>query len=306
MDIANSDFEASVRRGKVHSDRPYLERFRVMVAELEAREDVAVEIFEASSPATIDQIAEAAKVQPIPESMSRFYLECNGLKLRWTTKSGGYQAGSIKLLPINDVFRSWQNSIWFDEEWDSGRFRPLHPFDFFVEEACAAVFVDGSDDPPIYFHYCGEKADPLLVNFAQYLELLLQSRGFMYWQTAIASDLTGSDHVSARNCRLGMRGLFGDYDESFFFRKSYVSNDDAWYAARQTRSHEIRSKLESHHVDFRLKDDGGLFTIEVAEDAENQVRAAAALAAIGLYFRWNDDWAASISSDVMVDRRPGF
>lgn len=126
---------------------------------------------------------------------------------------------------MGEVFGSWEGFIYFEE---TSRFRSLHPIDFFIEEACAAFNLDGSENPQVYYHSLGGEMAPLGVDFGGYLELLLKSRGFWYWQLAIATHeysstdapLTGEE----RSFRETMPQLFPDFDAAAFKRVPNPAN----------------------------------------------------------------------------------
>lgn len=202
-----------------------LEQFRFMLTELKNRSDINVNIGQFHPPATEEEISKACRKFNLTPAMIDFYGQANGLKIQWERKkdkklpTGGLAAGYINLLSLQEIFSDWKNIIYFDE---TDPCKPLHPLDFFIEEACAALYVDGSDNPQVYYYAHGEKMSSLAVDFEGYLKLLLKSRGFWYWHKAIAQPEYFNPYVpmsvEERNFREIMPQLFPDFDVSDFQR----------------------------------------------------------------------------------------
>ena len=164
------------------------------------------------------QLAEKYLKRKIPKDILDFYKEANGLQLSWELRER-YQdkfdsdtiEGHILILPIQEVFKDWKDIIYFDFEGGE-TFKLLHPIDFFVAEACAALYLDDSDNPGVYYHYCGEEMYSLNMTFKEYLNALLKTRGFWYWQTAVVAELTGEEDIEEpEDFRNTMPLLFPDF-----------------------------------------------------------------------------------------------
>jgi len=204
----------------------YVKRLRVMLAELEAHPKIEVTEVHFHPPVDPSILADLRTRWPISDAMAAFYSEANGVIIKWELAEGAegdlgdYEAsGSVNLLPIENVFGSWQDSIWFDEE---DEYRNLYPLDFYVEEACAALLVDGAEEPTVYYHYCGEEMATLKLSFEAYLELLLHSRGFWYWHKSIAAPDYFNPYVPQTHEEKQFRAvapmLFADFDGTRFVR----------------------------------------------------------------------------------------
>ncbi|MFN6525458.1 SMI1/KNR4 family protein [Nostoc sp. ChiSLP03a] len=202
-------------------------KFHLMVDYLRNNQAINIDIdsCEFNPPATKEELNAAQIKFKLTPAMIDFYSKANGINIFWERAEqveiagGGLAAGYIDLLPVQEVFKDWKNIIYFDE---NDPCKPLHPIDFFIGNACAALYLNGSDNPEVYYYYRGEKMRPLGVDFEGYLELLLKSRGFWYWHLAIA----GSEDVNSdapitteeRNFRKIMPQLFADFDGSDFQR----------------------------------------------------------------------------------------
>ncbi|MGD1715692.1 SMI1/KNR4 family protein [Dapis sp. BLCC M172] len=192
-----------------------------MVASLKNNSAIDVYLYNFNPPATKEELNEAQSKFNLTSAMIDFYSEANGITIEWEKEvpEGGLIAGMIDLLPIQEVFRDWKDNIYFDE---NDPCKALHPIDYFIGNACAGLYLDGSDNPEIYYYYRGRRIRPLGVDFEGYLQLLLKSRGFWYWQLAIAGpeDIDPSATMSReeRNFREIMPQLFPDFNQSDFQR----------------------------------------------------------------------------------------
>ncbi|MBD0694124.1 hypothetical protein [Streptomyces sp. CBMA123] len=128
----------------------------------------------------------------LPAGAAEFYEELNGFTLQWTyTAPGACDAtgdeGSIRLLPLDEVFSDWQGAIWFDDFEGGDRFRAVKPFDLYIPEACAA-FLQEPGEPAqdtVHYHYIGESLSPLPLSFPEYLAQALNTAGYLGWQSAL-------------------------------------------------------------------------------------------------------------------------
>lgn len=200
-------------------------KFHSMVADLENNPAINVVKCEFNPPATEEELNATRSYFNLTAAMINFYSEANGIQIQWERREqkeisgGGLAAGYINLLPIQEAFKDWKGIIYFRK---NDKYKQLHPLDFFVDEACAALYLDGSDNPEVYYHYLGEEMSPLGVDFEGYLKLLLKSRGFWYWHKAIAQPEYFNPYVpisvEERNFREIMPQLFPDFDASDFQR----------------------------------------------------------------------------------------
>jgi len=189
----------------------YLEEFKKMVDELNQHPEIIVTDFVINPPATEEEIKLAEKKFKLTNDMLEFYKSANGITLSWELiePEDSVVRGNIELLPVQEVFQDWKNTIYWD---DNDKYKQLHPLDFFVPEACAALNLEDSDNPDVYYHYCGEEMNTLKMNFKEYLNALIKTRGFWYWQTVVVAELTGEENTTEpENFRVNMPKLFPDF-----------------------------------------------------------------------------------------------
>lgn len=196
----------------------YLNKIKDLVHSLESLSTIAVNTVEIGSPATPEQIDTArwyAELK-LPQGVEEFYKELNGFHLEWeaTEPFAPDQApdkGSIQLLPIERIFGNWKGTTWFDDFEGGDRFKEVKPFDLFQPEACAAFCQKPEKSPQneVYFHYFGEDLCATGYDFSEYLDRLITSRGYLYWQLTLCPDTESNPEV--RKFRERMPVLFPDF-----------------------------------------------------------------------------------------------
>jgi len=195
----------------------YRERFTEMVRALGAIKDVVIDEVCYGEPASEDEISRARERSggALPIGLETFCRQMNGFTLRWHVDGSEPRiVGSILLLPLltdgESIYGDWRDVVWF-EEGDS--FYDVRPFDFFTNEACAA-FSPVPGEATVHFHTMGESLEPTGYDFAEYVELLLRSRGLWYWQLALCVDEQSATDLA--RFRETMPSLFPDYDDAVF------------------------------------------------------------------------------------------
>jgi hypothetical protein len=229
-----------------------LRRLARVVLEVEAHPLLALERAAFGPPATPSALAEAAERAggALPEGMEALYSLADGFSLAWQLDAQAIYAagdpalvaafgeeleavaagrrdpfGLIELLPLSRVFGDWKDVVWFDFDGDD-TYRRVKPFDFFVAEACAALYPVPGEAPGVYFH--SRAATPTGYSFAEYIELLSMSRGFWYWQKS----LLGWVHPEAPFFR-AMPRLFPGFEPERFRRRVDAPPLARVYAPRQ-------------------------------------------------------------------------
>ncbi len=204
----------------------YLERFKAMVDELRKHPEISVKEFAVMEPATPEELAEAEAYHQLVPGMREFYSQCNGLKLEWEYTGTrfvelgsplSHVVGFIDIWPVQHTFKDQEGLLYFDE---GDKFKGLHPIDFYVPEACVAIRFEGNMQPEMYYHYCGEEMSPIGMDFATYMERLLESRGYWYWPKALAEPEYFNEYnpVSYEEAgfRLVMPELFPNFNNANF------------------------------------------------------------------------------------------
>jgi hypothetical protein len=232
----------------------FVPRFRRLADAIKKNPKLVLDKLQVAKPSKkVEALAKTHKLDP---KALAFWKEADGLVLEWHEKDGE-ATGRIEILPLERVLGDWKEVIWFDFTPEDDLARKLHPLDFFQPEACAAIVVDGAKSPKVVYHYCGEDTSPLGVDIPGYLELLLRARGFSYWQTAIASDLSGEEEMttSPAEFRDRMPELFPDFKLSDVLRraKKTAKRDKKRASAYETERAELIAALEAAGAKFELE-----------------------------------------------------
>ncbi|MER7725651.1 hypothetical protein [Streptomyces sp. NPDC096323] len=156
----------------------------------------------------------------LPDGVEEFYRQVGSFRLDWRCTVPEIQEGDrsdhglVSILPLDEVLGDWSGVTWFpggEEE-----FRPVVPFDFFTPEACVA-FERGDDGvfkEALSYHYFGEELASTNRTFAEYIDLLIASRGYWYWPKTLCAGYEDSAEVAG--FRRNMPCIFPDYDDALF------------------------------------------------------------------------------------------
>lgn len=210
----------------------YLKRFKEMVEEISKDETFEIVEFKIMPP--ISKI-DLKKIEytigaAFSASIRSFYLETNGLHLRWRInpllnreltkqlkkKSSDYSIviaeteydafTRINLLPLYEsiIKRDWKESRGEDsvnisfngQNYKYADFRKkIKPFDLFSLENCMAFFIEPGNGEPLIMmltDFYTEWSNSRLTNFESYLEFLLSTRGIVEAREKIFADLNGN------------------------------------------------------------------------------------------------------------------
>jgi hypothetical protein len=175
---------------------PQRARFEGLIEELSARADLQITAAEVGAPASDAEVATARRYAShhLPPGLEELSREMNGFHLEWEGADG--DRGAINLLPIERIFGSWEGAVWFPDD-PARRFSDLFPFDFFQPEVCVAFRkpADALPDPDIHLHVLGEASYSLGCSFVDYIDLMLEARGYTHWQQTLAPETQRNPEV---------------------------------------------------------------------------------------------------------------
>eukprot|EP00995_Heteronema_vittatum_P013241 NODE_932_length_1133_cov_212.978782_g645_i0.p1 GENE.NODE_932_length_1133_cov_212.978782_g645_i0~~NODE_932_length_1133_cov_212.978782_g645_i0.p1 ORF type:complete len:281 (+),score=48.44 NODE_932_length_1133_cov_212.978782_g645_i0:227-1069(+) len=187
--------------------RNYVDRFCKMLDKLAARKDIEILRVGFGCPALPQEIAAASQAREdgrLPKGVGHFYDQLGKFELEWMASSVpglGDVRGAVRIHSITEVFSDWKGVTWF--EFDGGdTYAGVQPVDFFAAEQCVAFRGD-----KLYLHCIGESLWPLPLDFEQYVEIVLKTRGLPCW--ALLCDET-RDTSEARECAAALAHLFPD------------------------------------------------------------------------------------------------
>lgn len=189
-----------------------------MVSQLKSHPLIEVDAVTIGKPAQAAQLAllEPYQGTEMGDALRAFYTEMNGFSLSWHTRKRVGTAsvmGTIQLWAVERVFENRDGQPPYPDQ-PSGD-QAFKPFDFFVPEACAAFLLPtGNKTSNVYFNYFGERPIDTGRSFAEYLECLLQSRGFWYWIQSLSTE-TAMNPEAERFLQIAPK-LFADFDPALF------------------------------------------------------------------------------------------
>lgn len=199
------------------AQKNYAGRLNHMVDELQTRlEGVGKVTFESNPGVSLMGIRKAMAVigQDLPDSFLAFYRSMNGFELEWKLDGDEYTYARFQMPPLQDVFGGLRGE--YNRDWNSRFLEGIIDFDILSEkevEFCKRLrliysaeyndtFIhldrlDGkSSEPQLYVSDEGFFI-PLTINFEEFLELLMETRGLEYWQRFLTKEENYSDREFA-------------------------------------------------------------------------------------------------------------
>lgn len=204
------------------SPNHYRSRLASMVEELRAHPAISVQRVYLSPPTEPYELADAVHqlAGAMPKGMVQMYEELGDFELAWAymgkpDEDGEQLSGSVRILPVFDMMKDWENTLWFDFMEEENPARILRPFDFFRSDTCAGLMPRGPGEvAQICFHAQGEDIWPTGLTFDDWFERLLQSRGMLYWLEACTA--YGEESYEAQRLRRVGPSLFEDFNPELF------------------------------------------------------------------------------------------
>lgn len=186
--------------------------FRSMKESLNNKSSVRISSYILNPPATREELSRVEEEFSLTPAMRDFYNHINGMHIVWRYVENNEVYGYINFLPVQETFRSWRNIVYFN---DADPRKLLYPIDILPGNSYAALYLDNSSNPKVHYHING-KVLSLGIDFEEYLNLLLKSRGFCYWHLAITlpeyENPTDSMLLEVRKFQEIMPLLFSDFD----------------------------------------------------------------------------------------------
>lgn len=186
---------------------------RALRDELQSNPQVKVKGITTPPPMNKKELERIAGIAP--QSLFAFHREMNGLTVEWEPKKSADPdvKGSVKLLPVEEILKEWKGIVYFDFTPEGERIRKFHPIDFFIDEAAAGAFLNEpkEEDRSFYlFHFEGEPAR-LHLEMSGYIQMMIASKGFLYWQYAVIEILEQKENPVSRRFKEWMPQLFPEF-----------------------------------------------------------------------------------------------
>ena len=142
-------------------------------------------------------------------SIKKFFIEIGGLSIAWTIKKDklkdkvpeediDFLGGSIQILnPLDMIMgkagNKWKDVFWFEnmEENKKKEHKDFKPFDFSNTELVSGFMLKGKNLPnEMYLYDSNDGIKNLNINLEVYIEKLLITKGYYYWQEFILNKST--------------------------------------------------------------------------------------------------------------------
>lgn len=159
---------------------------------------------------------EKEKIKSVsPNDIFELHNEMNGLNIEWeanNVKEPDIQ-GSIKILSVQEILQDWKGTVYFNFTSDDDRIKNFHPIDFFIDEACVGAFMNETEnkDSSLYLFSFEGKPFNLNLNINGYVQMMVASRGFLYWQYVLIEILEGKENPVSKRFKEWMPKLFPNF-----------------------------------------------------------------------------------------------
>ena len=202
-----------------------IEKFKTLFSEIRENESIdikALELNDYAANAPDLEYVEGRKT--VDKLFIDLYKELNGVVIDWAAKEARHDdvLGKAKILPFQESIVNWKGIVYFDDTPEDSIIRRFFPFDFFVDEACAGILATVEQKPNIYlYQFEGEPFD-LKVDINGYCELLIEAKGFRYWQMMIKEILTGTENYNSKLVKEYLPQLFPEFSFKQFEDKFHT------------------------------------------------------------------------------------
>ncbi|MNJ90969.1 hypothetical protein D3C87_86090 [compost metagenome] len=167
---------------------------------------------------SIDEVIQKqAKNIGINEDLIYFLWYTNGFEASWDYDLDQNLLGRMKILKIEDILAdTWEE--YFCGATPDEKLRSFKPIDFFTEEACVGLVLDGSGEQTMYYHDLGDnELFSLDIDFKSYFELAIDAKMMFGWQRYLVH------LINPRNYTIDfpekMEKLFPDFELEAFTAK---------------------------------------------------------------------------------------
>lgn len=180
------------RSKSIGNARDLAAEIAALAKSLQDNEDLEVE-WEAGGPASAEDL-ERAKKLGLSDDFLATWAAMDGCSCKWHDISEGAfeeSRGGFEFSPLADIVREdREGRIFFDSDPEDDlkrSFYPVESYDPFGSGNSCGVVMNGSS--PIKIHFLSGEPElfPLKVDLAGYVDLLRQTRGYLYWPAAIAN-----------------------------------------------------------------------------------------------------------------------
>ena len=165
-----------------------------------------------------DEFEQTLSTYGAQDSFPPEYRAVNGFEMVWHAQEDPSLNGVVKFLTVDQVLSSWEEIFYFKaihgEDHEMRKYRPL---DMPTGELSVGIFSDAGKASSLYLLKRGNDPINLDLDILGYVQLLFQSRGFIYWQRVLASHKQGiANEPAAAAMEAGMTKLFPEFSMEAF------------------------------------------------------------------------------------------
>lgn len=199
--------------------------FSTLINELEDELDSNpnITVINFRTPLALNKKEKEVAKKVTPSDIFNFHKNLNGLNIEWKTKKkqNPNVKGSVKVLSLYEILQNWKDIVYFDFTPERGRIRNFHPIDFFIDEACAGAFLneDSQQDSSLYLYSFETEPISLNLNIDGYIQMLVTSKGFLYWQYAIIEILSNQENPVSQRFKEWMPKIFPGFSWQEYVQK---------------------------------------------------------------------------------------
>lgn len=154
----------------------------------------------------------------IDPTIIKFYTARNLWKIEWNTKENvDFNAqGTFDFITIEQVMQdSWDEELG-GNDWapDMKGFRPLDMF--YDMDGMVGFFINRPEKTGLYLLHSDSSMSALNVDMEGYLQLLVMSKGFGWWQNALVQISKGEEMPNVASFKENMPKIFPDFSWEAF------------------------------------------------------------------------------------------
>jgi len=150
-----------------------------------------------------------------------FYSQLKSYNLKWESKIKLPEKilGQVKIIEPANALGDWKEIVYFEDDSPLKHFKIL---DQFISEACCGFYTrqskTGSPELIYYYDFSNEPVS-LQLTIEEYIVMMMEARGFLYWQRVLKDHLTGESSPHTYLMKQDMNKIFPEFSYDSFITK---------------------------------------------------------------------------------------
>ncbi len=177
--------------------------------------------FSPVQPVESSEIEEAIKAGFSESFTSNYHLGAQFI-IRWVENEPATNAlgGEVRILSLKNIIQKLSSSNFDPKNFDDDDpILDFHVVDEFSNEVGVGIYAGKSSTNSLYYFAIDETPVYLGLDFSGYLEMIITSRGFLYWQKAILSIRNNTEYKETEKFKEQMPRLFPGWTWEGFVSK---------------------------------------------------------------------------------------